>query len=69
MVDMPDDTANNIGIFNNDLRALVDVFIALASSEGSDEPAPPRSLVRTFAARTRKVNTQVKVQPLALLVK
>ena len=59
MVDMLDDTANNIDIFNNDLRALVDVFIASASSEGSDEPA--HRLVRAFAARTRKVNTQVKV--------
>ena len=58
MVDMLDDTANNIDIFNNDLRAFVDVFfIASASSKGSDEPAPPRSLFRTFAARTCKVNT------------
>ena len=30
------------------------VLIAFASSEGSDEPAHPRSLARTFAARSYK---------------
>ena len=30
------------------------VFIAYASSEGSGEPAHPRSLARTFAARSYK---------------
>ena len=30
------------------------VLIAYASSEGSDEPAHPRSLARTFAARSYK---------------
>ena len=30
------------------------VLIAYASSEGSGEPAHPRSLARTFAARTYK---------------
>ena len=30
------------------------VLIAYASSEGSGEPAPPRSLARTFAARSYK---------------
>ena len=30
------------------------VLIAYASSEGSGEPAHPRSLARTFAARSNK---------------
>ena len=35
-------------------RQAILVLIAYASSEGSGEPAHPRSLARTFAARSYK---------------
>ena len=38
----------------NGLRQANLVLIAYASSEGSDEPAHPRSLARAFAARSYK---------------
>ena len=38
------------------------VFIAYASSEGSGEPAHPRSLARTFAARSYKQLVKRNVQ-------
>ena len=38
----------------NGLRQANLVLIAYASSEGSGEPAHPRSLARTFAARSCK---------------
>ena len=39
---------------SNGLRQANLVLIAYASSEGSGEPAHPRSLARTFAARSYK---------------
>ena len=38
------------------------VLIAYASSEGSGEPAHPRSLARTSAARSYKRNLQTESQ-------
>ena len=46
-----------VGIIRNGLVGLCQanlVLIAYASSEGSSEPAHPRSLARTFAARSYK---------------
>ena len=43
---------NNLKLFGPRQANLV--LIAYASSEGSGEPAHPRSLARTFAARSYK---------------
>ena len=44
----------DIQISINGLQQANLVLIAYASSEGSGEPAHPRSLARTFAARSYK---------------
>ena len=46
--------AHNSFIILNGPRQANLVLIAYASSEGSGEPAHPRSLARTFAARSYK---------------
>ena len=40
----------------------ITVLIVYAISEGSDEPAQMRSLVRAFAARTQRVGPQIKAR-------
>ena len=46
--------ANKSAELNNGPRQANLVLIAYESSEGSGEPAHPRSLARTFAARSYK---------------
>ena len=46
-------TKNHWTVINGPRQANL-VLIAYASSEGSGEPAHPRSLARTFAARSYK---------------
>ena len=61
---------NHISTWNGPRQANL-VLIAYASSEGSSEPAHPRSLARTFAARSYKQwskrNLQTENQTLAPL--
>ena len=48
-----DETLSSISVWYGPRQANL-VLIAYASSEGSGEPAHPRSLARTFAARSYK---------------
>ena len=49
-----DIVTNFVMFLSNEPRQANLVLIAYASSEGSGEPAHPRSLARTFAARSYK---------------
>ena len=53
---------NCIDIPKNGPRQANLVLIAYASSEGSGEPAHPRSLARTFAARSYKQRVKRNLQ-------